>query len=220
MKPRMNGPPGCLWWGLAGVFGEEVRELLFEGADFGDVTDLDVRVLRVLHGVVLVVFFSAVEGYERDDLRDDGLVEDVGGVELVDVVLGDVALLVVGVEDGRAVAGADVCALAVELRGVVDDGEEDAQERAVGDDGGVEEDFESFGVAGVFSADGAVVGCFRGSSGVADGGAGYAFDALEDGLDAPEAASGEDCGFALSGVKAGLGSDDVVDGGGDGFFAG
>jgi len=44
-------------------------------------------------------------------------------------------------------------------------------------------------VAGIAAADLFVVGIFEGAAGVAGGGAGDAFYVLEDGLDAPEAAS-------------------------------
>ena len=102
------------------------------------------------------------------------------------------------IEDSRAVGGAGVGALAVESGGVVD-GEEDAEELAVGDAGGVEDDFDGFGVVGGFGGD-LIVGSGAGfATGVAGGGFDDAFDALEYGLRAPEAASSEDGGFAVGG---------------------
>jgi len=101
----------------------------------------------------------------------------------------------------------------------VDYGEEDAEEGSVGDDGGVEGDFEGLGVAGCVAADSAIVGGFGCSAGVANYCGINTFDALEDGLDTPETAAGEDSDLALAGFKTGLGCVDIDGGGGDGFFA-
>ena len=75
-----------------GVLLEQVRELLFERGNFGDVADLDVGVVRVLEGVVLVVILAGEELDERRDLGDDGAGKDVRGVELRDVSLRGFAL--------------------------------------------------------------------------------------------------------------------------------
>ncbi len=143
------------------VFDVEFGVVGFEGFDFGAVADEDVGVVGIFEGVVLVVVFAGVEGFERGALGDDGAGEDFGGGELRDVGFGD-ALLVGGVEeDGGAVGGAFVGALAVEGGGVVD-GEEDAEKLAVGDAGGVEDDFYGLGVVGGFGGDlvvGGGVGC-------------------------------------------------------------
>ncbi len=77
---------------LAAILLKQIGKLFAEGGDFGDVADLNVGIMGVLHGVVLVVFFAAIEGLEGDELGDDGFGEDVGFVQLVDVGLGDVAL--------------------------------------------------------------------------------------------------------------------------------
>ena len=53
-----------------------------------------------------MVVFRAVEAFQRRDLGDDGLGENLGGIELLNVGGGDALLLVVGVEDGRAIRGA------------------------------------------------------------------------------------------------------------------
>ena len=177
------------------VFDVEVGVVGFEGGDLGAVADLDVGVVGILEGVVLVVVLGAVEGFEGNDLGDDAVLPGVGGVELCDVGFGDALLVVVGVEDGGAVGGAGVGALAVEGGGVVD-GEEDAEELAVGEARGIVDDFDGFGVVGGLGADVVVVGGVGGAAGVAGGGGEDALDALEDGLRAPEAAAGEDGGGA------------------------
>ena len=176
------------------VVDEEVGELLLEGVDFGAVADQDVGVVGVVQGIVLVVGLGVVEAFEGSDLGDDGLVEDVGGIELGDVGGADFALLVVDVEDRGTVGGADVGALAVESGGVMN-GEEDLEELAVGDFGGVEDDFDGFGVAGGFGGYLVVGGGVGRTSGVTGGGCRDALDALEDGLGSPEAAAGEDGGL-------------------------
>ena len=128
-----------------------------------------------------MVVLGAVEGFERDDLRDDAVLPGVGGIELRDVGLGDALLIIVGVEDGGTVGGAGVRALAVERGGVVD-GEEDAEELAVGEARGIVDDFDGFCVVGGFGGDVVVVGGAGGAAGVAGGGGEDALDALEDGL--------------------------------------
>ena len=84
-------------------------------------------------GVVLVVGLGLEELLERLERGGDRLVENPRPLELLDVGLGDAALLVARVEDRRAVLRADVAALAVDLRRVVGDGEVDAQQLAVSD---------------------------------------------------------------------------------------
>jgi hypothetical protein len=147
---------------------------------------------------MLVVRLGVIEAFERRDLGDDFSGEDVGGIELGDVGLCDAALLVAGIEDRRAVGGADVGALAVELSGIVGDGEEDAEELAVGDLRGIVDDLDGFGVAGGFGADLVVGGGGGRAAGVANRGGEYAFYTLEDRLRAPETA-------AASTVAAGMG---------------
>ena len=161
---------------------------------------------------MLVVRLGVIEAFERRDLGDDFSGEDVGGIELGDVGLCDAALLVAGIEDRRAVGGADVGALAVELSGIVGDGEEDAEELAVGDLRGIVDHLDGFGVAGGFGADLVVGGGGGRAAGVANRGGEYAFYTLEDRLRAPETASGEDRGgFAGFGRQREVGG-----GGGDG----
>jgi hypothetical protein len=66
-------------------------------------------------------------------------------------------------------------------------------------------------VAGVAAADGLVLSSVGGAAGIAGGGAGNAFDVLEDGLNAPEAAAGEDQAFlAFRGREAVVEADDDI----------
>ncbi|MNT35263.1 hypothetical protein D3C72_1712850 [compost metagenome] len=85
---------------------------------------------------------------------------------------------------------AAIRALAVQLRGVVGHGKVDLQQFSVADLLGVIRDFNRFGVAGAAAADGVVVGRLRRAARVAGYGIADAFDVLEHGLHAPEAAAG------------------------------
>src|SRR5665213_3251610 len=115
---------------LERVLLEQLGKLLLQRSDFRDVANLDIGVMRVLEGVVLVVVLAGEELDERRDLRDDGAGKNVRGVELLHVGFGNFALLLGGGEDVRAVLRAGIGALAIKLRGVVHDGEKDAQQRA------------------------------------------------------------------------------------------
>ena len=99
-----------------------------------------------------MIVLGDVEGRSGDDLGDDGIIEDLLLRKGGDHVLGDRLLVRRVVEDRRPVLGADVMALAVERRRVVDR-EEDLEQLAVGDDVGIERDAHRLGVAGAARAD-------------------------------------------------------------------
>ena len=102
-------------------------------------------------------------------------------------------MLVFGlIKDGGAVAGALVRALPVQLRGVMRDREEDAQERAVGDPGRIERHLDRFGMACGFSRHLVVGGGCGRAAGITGFGMRDALDTLEDGLCTPEAAASKD----------------------------
>jgi len=86
--------------------------------------DDDGGLIGVPRQIALMVGLGGIEALERRDLGDDGAPEGVGPLQWVDVGLGDALLLVVGVEHGRAVLGAGVRPLAVELGGIVRDRED------------------------------------------------------------------------------------------------
>ncbi len=93
----------------------------------------DVGVGRVQRQEILVILLGRVEAGIVGDLGDDRLFEDMRLVELGDIGFGDLALFRVGDEKCRAVLGAFVRSLEIELRRVVRDREEDLQELAVAD---------------------------------------------------------------------------------------
>src|SRR6476661_7412560 len=58
------------WLFAALVVNEQIRELLFERFYLGAVADEDVRVVRIVERVVLVIVLGAVEAFERHHLSD------------------------------------------------------------------------------------------------------------------------------------------------------
>jgi hypothetical protein len=87
--------------------------------------------VRVAQQVVLVLRLGLPERTGRGDLGDDLARPQPGRLDVGDGGLGDPALVLIEVEDRRAVARADVVALAVRCRRVVDL-EEELEQLAVG----------------------------------------------------------------------------------------
>ncbi len=85
---------------------------------------------RIVREIFLVIIFGQVELVERGHLGHDGVVPNACCADLLDDLLGDLLLLLIVIEDGRAVLRAHVRALAVE-RGRVVDGKEDRQQVVV-----------------------------------------------------------------------------------------
>ena len=104
---------------MAAIGHEEFRELRLQSLGFGNVADLNVWIVWVLRRVVLVVVLSFIKAFEGSQLGGNFAVKSVCSVELVDVRLGDLALLIRGIEDSRAIAGADVRPLTIQLRRVM-----------------------------------------------------------------------------------------------------
>ena len=132
------------------------------------------------------------EGTGGRDLGDDLPRPQARRFDVGDRVLGDLPLLVVRVEDGRAVAGADVVALAVLRRRIVDL-EEELEEVAEAHLVGIEDDLDGLGVGAVL----AVGGVGDVAARVADPGRDDAGHLADEVLHAPEAAAGEDGGLGL-----------------------
>ena len=93
-------------------------------------------------------------------------------------------------EDHRAVLGAEIWSLAVELGGVVHL-EEEIHQRGIGDLGGIKCHFHHFGVVGVAMADLLVAGIIAGTAGIAAHRLTHAGDLQEEILYAPKAARAE-----------------------------
>ena len=91
----------------------KLRVFVLQVGEFWQVVDHDVGLVGMVLEVVLVVILGGVEGLERDDLGDDELRINFCRVELRNVGFGDFLLLLVRIEDGRAILSAVVRALAV-----------------------------------------------------------------------------------------------------------
>src|SRR6185437_9890086 len=137
--------------------------------------------------VVLVLRFGFPEIARGCDFSDGLAGPQARGIHIGDRVFGDAFLLVVGVEDRRAVAGADVVALAIH-RGRVVDLEKEFQQRAVADARRIEGDLDRFGVGAVV----AVRGIGNVAAGIADARRNHAGLLADQVLHAPEAAAGKD----------------------------
>ena len=79
------------------------------------------------------------------------------------------------------------------------EGEEEVEELVEADLGGVEVEFDHFGVAGLVGADVLVAGAVKLAALIADGGGGYAGDGGKGRFDAPETAGSEGCFFNTHG---------------------
>jgi hypothetical protein len=106
--------------------------------------------------VVLVLGLSLPERDGVADLGHDPAGPQPGGLDVGDRVLRDPALLVARGEDLGPVAGADVVALAILGRRIVDL-EEELEDVPVGDALGVEDDLDRLGVARVVAVGRVVV---------------------------------------------------------------
>src|SRR5512133_2256104 len=101
--------------------------------------------VRVALQVVLVLRLGLPERTGRGDLGDDLAGPQPGRLDVGDGVGGDPALFLIEVEDRRAVARAEVVALAVARRRVVDL-EEELEQLTVGGHLGIEDDLDRLGV--------------------------------------------------------------------------
>ncbi len=152
---------------------------------------------------ILVVVLRRIETFQRLDAGDDGRAEDVLPGQLLDVGLGDALLGRGGEEDLRAVAGTRVGTLAVELGGVVGDGEVEPQQLPVGDALRVEGDLHRLGVAGRLGSHHLVVRGRLAAARVAGDDLGHPLDVLEHALHAPEADPGEHRGLGTGRLGGG-----------------
>src|SRR4029079_9412947 len=142
--------------------------------------------------VLLVVVLGDVEGLRRLDHRDDRLAVAARRVYLALRLLGARALLLVLVEDDRAVLVSYVPALAVQLRRVVL-APEGLEQLLVRDPLRVVRHLHDLGVAGRVRANVLVGWVLECAALVADLGLGHAVELAERGLGAPEAAGAERC---------------------------
>ena len=170
------GSPACAW-----ALRRPLRQLPVRPREVAGVAP------RQALEVVLVLGLGLPEVARGRDFRDDLARPQPRGLDVGDGVQRDALLLVVGVEDRRAVAGADVVALPVLRRRVVDL-EEELQQRPVVGLRGVVDDLDRLGVPGMVAVGG--VGVL--AAGVADPGRDHAGLLADQVLHAPEAAARQD----------------------------
>src|SRR5471032_3361029 len=142
--------------------------------------------------VILVLGLCLPEWAGRFHLRDNLGWPQAGSIDILDGVLRYLLLRFAGVENGRAVAGAQVVALAIFRAGVVDL-EKEFEDLAIADDGWIEDDFDRFGVRAMI----AVSGVGHVAAAVAYARSEHARITAQQILHAPEAAACQDGGFSV-----------------------
>src|ERR1700729_973842 len=145
--------------------------------------------------VVLVLGLGLPERSGGLDFGNDLSGPQAGRVDIGDRVLRDAALLVIDVEDRRAVAGAQVVALTV-LRSRVVDLEEELEQVPVGDAVRIEHDLDRLGMRAVV----AISRVRNVAPRVANPRADDAVELADQILDAPEAPTSKDRRLGLSHV--------------------
>src|ERR1043165_19863 len=146
--------------------------------------------VRLLLQVILVVPLGRPELRVVDDLRRDRARPLL--LRALDGLLRRLALLLVVHEDRRAVLRADVVALPVRRRGVVQ-AEEEVEDVAVRDRRRIEHDLDALGVPGAAGLHVLVARVLERAAGVADRRVDHAGQLADQLLDAPEAAARERC---------------------------
>jgi len=141
-------------------------------------------------GIFLVVIFGFVKSAGRGDFSDDWVFEI--SLRLQFYGLGYLFLLIVKVENSRAVAIAHVRALAVKLGGVMHP-EKLAAKHLVAYFVRVELQFNGFGMTSFVGANLFVGGIFSLTASIANRGLSHARHLVKIILDSPETASREDC---------------------------
>jgi len=107
---------------------QRVQETAALAIDLWTIADLDVEILRVVDCIVLVVVLGTVETLQRHDFSDDPRWNDLRSVELRDIGIRNSLLIIIDVKNGGSIRRTPVWALPVELRWIVGDGKEDAQQ--------------------------------------------------------------------------------------------
>src|SRR6185312_2281104 len=173
----------------------KLRKHLLQVRNLGQVIDGNVRIVRVQGRIILVISLRGIKGLQRDDLRDNASMKHFGLSQLRDVGIGNTLLVGVRIRNHRAVLRAFVWALAVELRWVVDDGEEHLEQLAVRNLRRVKRHLYGFRVAGTAATYHLVFGSGSVAAGVSGGRVAYALHMLKDGLHTPETSAGKDRGL-------------------------
>jgi hypothetical protein len=133
---------------LRRVIEKKIGKLLSQRGDFGPIADHDVRIEGVIVRVVLMVILGSIKPLERRDLGNDRPGKYFRLIELRNIGVGNAPLAVIHVEDCGAIRRAHIGPLAVELRGIVSERKEDAQQCAVGNSRGIVDNLDRFCMTG------------------------------------------------------------------------
>src|SRR3954451_2018890 len=175
------------------IIDEQIRKLLFQRFNLGTITNLNVRIFRVVQRVVLVVVLSTVEALQGRNLSNDATLKHFRTIQLRDISIRNPLLIITDIKDRRAIRRAYIWPLPVELRGIVGHGKEDAQEFAVGNLGGIVNHFNGLGMPGRFRRY-LVVGCSCGGAASISGcSMDDAFLSFKDCLCTPKTAASKHC---------------------------
>ena len=138
-----------------------------------------------------MIALGIVEGLEGHDLGHDRLAVRLVLGQLGHVRVGCRLLLGGAEEDRRAVLGAVVRPLPIQLGRIVGHLEEHLEQFPVRHHAGIVDHLHRLGVPGLTGAHLFIGRLHRGATGIAGHGAGHAPGVLEDGLNAPKTAPGE-----------------------------
>src|SRR5215469_15689269 len=109
------------------VIDKQIRELLLQRLDLWTITNLNVRIRRVVERVILVIILGTVESFQRRNLSDDLSRKYFRFVQLLDISTCHSPLFVTNIENRGTIRSSHVWSLPVKLCRIVSYGKEDAQ---------------------------------------------------------------------------------------------
>src|ERR1041384_974301 len=109
----------------------ELRKLFAKPADLRRIIHNDVKIVRMMDGIVLMIGLCRIERVEWVQFGDDSALEHFLFIELIDISLRDSLLVRGGKKDRRPVLRTYIRTLTVEFGWIVSDGEEDLKQRSV-----------------------------------------------------------------------------------------
>lgn len=121
------------------------------------IVDHDIRIVRVLDGIILVILLGGIKSVERHDLRHDRAAKNFRLINLIDVRVRDFLLVLIRVKNYGTILSSLVRALTIQLRGIVRDGEKYFQKLAHGNLRWIVNNLHGFGVPGPAFADGFII---------------------------------------------------------------
>lgn len=101
----------------------QFRQHLLQVLKLGQIIDGDVRLVRMVLRVVLMISLCRIKSFEGHQLRHNRLGKRFGAVKLVNVCLRNAALIIIRIKNHGTILCAVVRALPVQLSRIVRDGE-------------------------------------------------------------------------------------------------